>query len=771
MRTELSKRIVKQATIIEVNRFGLKVVVEDKAAFIKRRDIDWANPAYDVMSSYFTGQKIEVMELRGRSRKDSIYSIKHLSSDPFKDFIEIYDSHKTFIVEGTVREILTEITFLVLQDYNTGVIIKNDFKYLSNYKQKALSDIFAVGDHVRGVVRDIDILRENLLVSISSYMHYTYSNKKVKKSDNTKLEEIWGDSLESYKRYLGIIEKKEITADNFDKSFDLDAHNILCIENEESQIEIFKRICNNLGIHNSCFFFSEEKAQDLDVKLKDITNYTAIFVDNQLGGNNINSKYRFAGIKYIIKILEIRPDCPVIFVSGHDKEKSKKMLKTANLHNKVYYMLKPYRTEDIVDALSWSAKALDERYAEIIAHQYKETALNPEKNFLTEEAHIMDLLNNLVKSSFVSVAILRMNTITLEVDSLFFTGSSEIDWAKYKSKLISSPVIDVLQHKKPCVFFDSIKKGVLRNFPNELRNIRSFIGIPLKDFGEANFGVFIFDSSGAIKESDFLQLLNNTEKISLLLERYLFKIKMRDGLKIQTMGVLYSSMRHELVSIIGDISAYNLVDQWDRFKKVSSKSRTNEESQKTIFRKKLMIVQDRTRDLRKLLKFYSSLEESGETIERVSLIELINRVIKKLEKSDDAAYIDLNFNNFSDKSEIIINVSRTRLSQIIRNVLLNACQQIDQSELPHRFVTVELHYKAEEDDRLPIKISVKDSGPGIHRKNFESIFDLFNTTREGGTGLGLNICRQFLKEIGGKISVKESYMLTGSEFLIELRER
>lgn len=55
-----------------------------------------------------------------------------------------------------------------------------------------------------------------------------------------------------------------------------------------------------------------------------------------------------------------------------------------------------------------------------------------------------------------------------------------------------------------------------------------------------------------------------------------------------------------------------------------------------------------------------------------------------------------------------------------------------------------------------VTASVRDSGPGINRKNLENIFEPFFTTKEKskGTGLGLSICQRIVESFGGVLRVQ-----------------
>ena len=79
-----------------------------------------------------------------------------------------------------------------------------------------------------------------------------------------------------------------------------------------------------------------------------------------------------------------------------------------------------------------------------------------------------------------------------------------------------------------------------------------------------------------------------------------------------------------------------------------------------------------------------------------------------------------------------------------------------------------LWIKSESTDDI-IRISFRDSGPGIPRENLDRIFDPFFTTREigKGAGLGLSVCHGIVTEHKGQIYAK-SRPGSGATFIVEL---
>jgi signal transduction histidine kinase len=64
-----------------------------------------------------------------------------------------------------------------------------------------------------------------------------------------------------------------------------------------------------------------------------------------------------------------------------------------------------------------------------------------------------------------------------------------------------------------------------------------------------------------------------------------------------------------------------------------------------------------------------------------------------------------------------------------------------------------------------IRVTIKDSGPGIPAKNMEQLFEPFFTTKPAGTGLGLPITQRIIHEHRGAIEV-ESQVGHGTTFSI-----
>lgn len=52
-----------------------------------------------------------------------------------------------------------------------------------------------------------------------------------------------------------------------------------------------------------------------------------------------------------------------------------------------------------------------------------------------------------------------------------------------------------------------------------------------------------------------------------------------------------------------------------------------------------------------------------------------------------------------------------------------------------------------------VLVEVKDSGPGLNSDSLNRVFDPFYTTKPGGLGVGLSICRSIIEAHAGRLWV------------------
>jgi len=90
---------------------------------------------------------------------------------------------------------------------------------------------------------------------------------------------------------------------------------------------------------------------------------------------------------------------------------------------------------------------------------------------------------------------------------------------------------------------------------------------------------------------------------------------------------------------------------------------------------------------------------------------------------------------------------RVQLQQVVLNLILNAVDAMSSVESSER----ELLISTEQSQANGTLVAVRDSGPGIDPKHLEFVFEAFYTTKSGGMGMGLSICRSIIGAHGGRL--------------------
>ncbi len=112
-----------------------------------------------------------------------------------------------------------------------------------------------------------------------------------------------------------------------------------------------------------------------------------------------------------------------------------------------------------------------------------------------------------------------------------------------------------------------------------------------------------------------------------------------------------------------------------------------------------------------------------------------------------------------------IDADATRLSQVVGNLLHNACKFTNPGG------QIRLAMKRDADNAI---VRVRDTGIGIAVEKLPHVFEMFvqadsSLARErGGLGLGLSLVKQFVEAHGGTVSVASEGVGRGSEFILSL---
>ena len=97
-----------------------------------------------------------------------------------------------------------------------------------------------------------------------------------------------------------------------------------------------------------------------------------------------------------------------------------------------------------------------------------------------------------------------------------------------------------------------------------------------------------------------------------------------------------------------------------------------------------------------------------------------------------------------------LEADRTRVRQILNNLVTNALEALDGVANPRLEVSTRLERGSDVDAEYAV-VTVCDNGPGFQRELLARVFDPYVTSKPKGTGLGLAIVKKIVEEHGGRI--------------------
>lgn len=131
---------------------------------------------------------------------------------------------------------------------------------------------------------------------------------------------------------------------------------------------------------------------------------------------------------------------------------------------------------------------------------------------------------------------------------------------------------------------------------------------------------------------------------------------------------------------------------------------------------------------------------------RFSLSTLLHNLEVLLQTDFEQSHIA--FTLHCNPISIEVEGDKNQLSQVFLNLLKNSMQALEGRDDGEICIVVQ---QAE-----PLSIDITDNGNGIPAEIQEKIFIPFFTTKSEGTGIGLSLCKQIIRQHNGRLSIKES---------------
>jgi PAS domain S-box-containing protein len=101
---------------------------------------------------------------------------------------------------------------------------------------------------------------------------------------------------------------------------------------------------------------------------------------------------------------------------------------------------------------------------------------------------------------------------------------------------------------------------------------------------------------------------------------------------------------------------------------------------------------------------------------------------------------------YFDPAAPVVWVDRVQFQQVVSNLVRNALEAMEDQEQRALAISTAADLEGQ------VVVSIADNGPGLTEEVSSNLFKPFMTTKPGGMGLGLAICKSIVEEHGGGIS-------------------
>lgn len=252
---------------------------------------------------------------------------------------------------------------------------------------------------------------------------------------------------------------------------------------------------------------------------------------------------------------------------------------------------------------------------------------------------------------------------------------------------------------------------------------------------------------------DYITKPFNKEELFMRIQTHLDLKKAHDKISLQaksleelnaTKDKMFSVISHDLRAPLGGIkSMLDLIyEDNSNHKAISPKSLDS-----------LKNAADQTYNLLENLLYWSR-SQRGNLVNNPEQTNLYDLIVENIELLKTMARNkDIEIVNNVDE-DVTAFADRNMIKTVIRNLIINAIKFTDAKGS----ITIS---SEERDDH--VKISIADTGIGIKKSTLEKIlnnrdyYTTFGTNREKGSGLGLNLCLDFIERNGGELYIDSEY--------------
>jgi len=240
--------------------------------------------------------------------------------------------------------------------------------------------------------------------------------------------------------------------------------------------------------------------------------------------------------------------------------------------------------------------------------------------------------------------------------------------------------------------------------------------------------------------------IENTKIKKLLEEKYKLINSLMTANKTALSGALSASISHEINQPLGAIKINSQhLDLLIKTKK-----------EKDLI-KNIIKDSDRAAKIISTLKgIFTNKNSTYSTIQFDTFIESLRPFFIEAVKGKNIAF------KFNLNSNASVTINPDEITQALSNIIRNSIEAL--SKISKKTKIIEIKTQIVRDK---LCCSVSDNGPGVNKELIHKIFDLYQSSKKEGAGIGLWLSKHIITKHKGNITLNKSYK-KGAEFIIEL---
>ena len=750
--------VVGQRVVGQVERllpYGVFVRLGDGTqAYIRRRELTWAGNI-DPRELWRAGQQLEGVILKLTAPGQSLeLSCRDILPDPWGEFIAKFQPGD--VVEGTVKSLMGYGVFVEIIPGVDGLILLPE---LAPWEVRKPEEVVWVGDQVEALITHLERRTKKLRLSIRARMYQLEIVAGIMQDFNlfSAIDPATGEPAEfnidnnvNVETQVGPLPESEIdplTLERVGRILVIDDH-------EEIRLPLVKWLR-----HQGYQVDETQDAEEANQKTLE-KSYGLLFVDLNLPGMD--------GLAFLRQIRQTGIKCHAAVMSTAEwlAERSSELEKLGVIEalvkpldlGEIEQLLTRLRQGETLPQWHIASKSVPVKAPESF---YLLTGVIRSKTRLADQLRAG--LEQLVATTPAETGIIfRLHPISQIVSITVCAGEINLNREALHT-LGASPVRDVIVEGEPIL--EKRMWGQVRGRFRKLLDLLPFescLGVPLEAGGDTERAVFLFHREpGAFNRYHVRDALAASTLFSVAIERKAMEQRSHMLNRVLLSGELAGGFSHEVYNKMSglEIQLHNLHTDCCAFGHQPQECTDSGAVQQAI--KQLLGTFS---DLKQTVELFQELMQ-GEAEQELDINAVVQNTVSLLRPVLREQRVSIETDLSPDLPPT--GGSAIRLQQVFLNIMLNAVQHMGLKPAGKKILTVTTCYDNEAQERS-LKVRFTDTGPGIHRRFWEKIFDLGFTTRSGGTGQGLYIARSLVESMGGKISVERSSILIGTTFLVEL---